>query len=46
MGDAIRVPPDADAETREQLRRLVEERINATTARAYAIVDGEGAGRD
>jgi len=40
VGEPIRVPPDADDATVERLRRLVEERLNAVTERAYAIVDG------
>ena len=40
VGEPIRVPAEADDETVETMRRLVEERLNATTERAYAIVEG------
>ena len=40
VGELIRVPANADDETIETMRRLVEERLNAATERAYAIVDG------
>jgi lysophospholipid acyltransferase (LPLAT)-like uncharacterized protein len=44
---AVRVPPDADAETLQRARREVEAALNTATARAYALVDGkpEGGGR-
>lgn len=37
--EEIRVPPDADDETMERLRRRVEEALNKATARAHEIVD-------
>jgi hypothetical protein len=40
VGEPIRVPVDADDGAVETMRRLVEERLNATTERVYAIVDG------
>jgi lysophospholipid acyltransferase (LPLAT)-like uncharacterized protein len=40
VGEPLRVPADADEETVETMRRLVEERLNAATERVYAIVDG------
>jgi lysophospholipid acyltransferase (LPLAT)-like uncharacterized protein len=40
----IWVPADADAEAAEVARQQVERGLNFATARAYAIVDGEGNG--
>ncbi len=37
-GEAVIVPPDADAATMEQLRLRVEGNLNAVTRRAYAII--------
>jgi lysophospholipid acyltransferase (LPLAT)-like uncharacterized protein len=37
--EAIRVPPDADDDLMEKLRRDVEAALNEATARAYEIVD-------
>lgn len=37
--EPLRVPADADAQTLEILRRLLEERLNAATRRAYELVD-------
>ena len=45
-GGPIRVPPDADAATLEAARQAVEASLNAVTARAYEIVDGERGGGD
>ena len=39
VGEPIRVAADADAEALERARRSLQERLNAVTARAYAIVD-------
>jgi hypothetical protein len=36
--DAVIVPPDADAETMEKLRRQLEIYLNDATRRAYAQV--------
>jgi len=36
--DAVEVPPDADAETMERLRQQVEDYLNESTRRAYALV--------
>lgn len=36
---AIRVPPDADADTLERARQAVEAALNGATARAYQLVD-------
>jgi hypothetical protein len=41
-GEAIRVPADADNGALEAYRKQVEDRLNAATARAYALVDGRG----
>ena len=38
-GEIIRVPPDADAATMEQLRARLEGTLNEATKRAYAQVD-------
>ncbi len=40
VGEPIRVAPDADDVTVESARQVVEDRLNATTERVYAIVDG------
>ena len=40
-GAPIHVPADADAGTLELARRAVEEALNAATARAYELADGE-----
>jgi lysophospholipid acyltransferase (LPLAT)-like uncharacterized protein len=40
VGDPVRVEARADADALEAARRAVEERLDAATARAYAIVDG------
>ena len=37
--EPIRVEPDADADALEAARRLLEERLNAATRRAYELVD-------
>jgi len=37
--EPVRVPPDADDAALEAARRLLEERLNAATRRAYEIVD-------
>jgi lysophospholipid acyltransferase (LPLAT)-like uncharacterized protein len=37
--EAVRVPADADETALEAARRLLEDRLNTATARAYAIVD-------
>jgi lysophospholipid acyltransferase (LPLAT)-like uncharacterized protein len=42
--DAVFVPPDADAETMENLRRQVEIYLNEATRRAYAMVGRPEAG--
>ncbi|HEX2216957.1 MAG TPA: lysophospholipid acyltransferase family protein [Xanthobacteraceae bacterium] len=39
LGEAVRVPMDADEDVLESCRRQVETALNAATARAYAIVD-------
>lgn len=39
LGEPIRVPKDADADMLETCRKQVEASLNATTERAYAIVD-------
>lgn len=41
VGDLIYVPKDADDAELERKRILVTERLNATTAHAYALADGE-----
>lgn len=38
MGDAMTVPADADDAQMERLRKQLEDRLNALTRRAYAIV--------
>jgi lysophospholipid acyltransferase (LPLAT)-like uncharacterized protein len=40
-GEPIRVPPDADAATLEAARCTLQASLDAATARAYAIADGE-----
>jgi lysophospholipid acyltransferase (LPLAT)-like uncharacterized protein len=40
IGEPIRVAPDADDAALESARRLVEGGLNATTDKAYAMVDG------
>jgi lysophospholipid acyltransferase (LPLAT)-like uncharacterized protein len=45
-GEPIRVAADADADALERARRAVEERLNAATERAYAIVDKRSRDRD
>jgi 3-deoxy-D-manno-octulosonic-acid transferase len=40
-GEPIHVPPDANAETLERLRREVEDRLNAATRRAYALAGAD-----
>jgi len=43
VGDEpVRVAADADADTLERARRQLEDRLNAATARAYALVDTRG----
>ncbi|GHB22085.1 hypothetical protein GCM10007094_07790 [Pseudovibrio japonicus] len=37
LGDFITVPPDADDEKLEELRQLLEDRMNEVTERAYAV---------
>jgi len=37
--EPLTVPRDADDSTLESARRLLEDRLNAATQRAYAIVD-------
>ena len=37
--EPLRVAADADETALEAARRLLEDRLNAATARAYAIVD-------
>jgi lysophospholipid acyltransferase (LPLAT)-like uncharacterized protein len=44
VGAAIRVPMDADDAAVEAARQSVESELNATTERAYAIVDRRAAG--
>lgn len=39
VGDAVRVAADASDDALEAARKAVEEKLNAATARAYAIVD-------
>jgi len=41
-GEPVRVPAEADTGALEQYRKQVEDRLNAATARAYALVDGRG----
>lgn len=38
--EPVRVPADADAATLEASRKLLEERLNAATKRAYDLADG------
>ncbi len=40
VGEPIRIAADADATALEDARRSVEQRLNATTDRAYAIAEG------
>src|SRR5205814_1397594 len=40
-GEPVRVAADADAAALEAARRALESSLNAATARAYAIADGE-----
>jgi lysophospholipid acyltransferase (LPLAT)-like uncharacterized protein len=40
VGEPVRVAADADDNAMEDARRIVEARLNGTTERAYAIVDG------
>jgi hypothetical protein len=40
IGEPIRVAPDADDAALESARRLVEAGLNATTDKAYGMVDG------
>ncbi|TMJ00095.1 MAG: DUF374 domain-containing protein [Alphaproteobacteria bacterium] len=41
-GEPVRVPADADNGALEEYRRQVEDRLNAATARAYALADRKG----
>ena len=41
-GEPVRVPAEADNGALEEYRRQIEDRLNAATARAYALVDGKG----
>ena len=41
VGEPVRVAADADAEAIEAARRTLEERLNRTAERAYAMVDGD-----
>lgn len=41
-GTRVRVPPDVDEAGLETARRAVEDSLNAATARAYALADGDG----
>lgn len=41
-GDPVRVAPDSDDAALEHARSAVEASLNAATARAYAIADGNG----
>jgi lysophospholipid acyltransferase (LPLAT)-like uncharacterized protein len=41
-GEPVRVPAGAGNGALEEYRRQVEDRLNAATARAYALVDGGG----
>lgn len=43
-GEPIWVPADADEAAMEMYRREVEDKLNAATARAYAMVDGKDSG--
>ena len=40
VGEPVRVPGNADDAAIEDARRLVEQRLNGTTERAYAIAEG------
>jgi lysophospholipid acyltransferase (LPLAT)-like uncharacterized protein len=40
VGDPVRVAADADDGALEEARRMVEQRLNGTTERAYAIAEG------
>lgn len=40
VGEPLRVAADADDNAMEDARRIVESRLNGTTERAYAIVEG------
>jgi lysophospholipid acyltransferase (LPLAT)-like uncharacterized protein len=42
--EPLSVPSDADEAALEAARRLLEERLNAATRRAYDIVDRTGGG--
>jgi lysophospholipid acyltransferase (LPLAT)-like uncharacterized protein len=42
--EPILVPRDADEAALEASRRLLEERLNAATRRAYELVDGASGG--
>ncbi len=42
--EPIRVPAEADNGALEDYRRLLEERLNAATRRAYELVDGPSKG--
>jgi lysophospholipid acyltransferase (LPLAT)-like uncharacterized protein len=42
--EPLSVPSDADEAALEAARRLLEERLNAATQRAYDIVDRTGGG--
>jgi len=46
VGDAVRVPPDADDGAMETARRAVEEGLDAVHARAYAMVGSRDPGAD
>lgn len=41
-GEPVRVPPDADNGALDRYRREVEDKLNAATARAYALADRKG----
>jgi lysophospholipid acyltransferase (LPLAT)-like uncharacterized protein len=41
-GEPVRVPADADDAALEVYRRQIEDRLNAATARAYALADDKG----
>ena len=42
VGSRVRVPADLDDTALESARREVEDSLNAATARAYALADGDG----
>jgi hypothetical protein len=44
VGDPVRVPREADAETLERLRLVVQERLDRAYARAYHLVGGRDPG--